>query len=37
MTTTILEVNGLAKTFHGHTVLHDIDLGLQPGTTTAVV
>ena len=37
MTTTILEVNGLAKSFHGHTVLHDIDLDLQPGTTTAVV
>jgi iron(III) transport system ATP-binding protein len=37
MTTTILEVNGLAKSFHGHPVLHDIDLNLQPGTTTAVV
>ena len=37
MTTTILEVNGLAKSFHGHTVLHDIDLDLQSGTTTAVV
>ncbi|MDT7793812.1 MAG: iron(III) transport system ATP-binding protein, partial [Mycobacterium sp.] len=37
MTTTILEVKGLAKSFHGHPVLHDIDLNLQPGTTTAVV
>jgi iron(III) transport system ATP-binding protein len=37
MRTTILEVKGLAKSFHGHPVLHDIDLNLQPGTTTAVV
>jgi iron(III) transport system ATP-binding protein len=37
MTTTILDVTGLAKSFNGHTVLHDIDLGLKPGTTTAVV
>ena len=37
MTGTILEVEGLAKSFHGHPVLHDIDLNLQPGTTTAVV
>ena len=37
MTTTVLEVNGLAKSFHANTVLHDIDLDLQPGTTTAVV
>ena len=37
MTTAILEVKGLAKSFHGHTVLHDIDLDLQPGTTTAVL
>ena len=37
MTSTILEVKGLAKSFHGHPVLHDIDLNLQPGTTTAVV
>jgi iron(III) transport system ATP-binding protein len=37
MTTTILEVKGLAKSFNEHTVLHDIDLDLQPGTTTAVV
>ena len=37
MTTAILEVNGLAKSFHANTVLHDIDLDLQPGTTTAVV
>jgi len=37
MTTTLLEVNGIAKSFNGHTVLHDIDLNLQPGTTTAVV
>jgi iron(III) transport system ATP-binding protein len=37
MTTTILEVKGLAKSFHTNKVLHDIDLALQPGTTTAVV
>jgi iron(III) transport system ATP-binding protein len=37
MTTTLLEVNGIAKSFNGHTVLHDIDLRLQSGTTTAVV
>jgi iron(III) transport system ATP-binding protein len=37
MTATILEVKGLAKSFHGHPVLHGIDLNLQPGTTTAVV
>jgi iron(III) transport system ATP-binding protein len=37
VTTTILEIKGLAKSFNGHTVLHDIDLDLRPGTTTAVV
>jgi iron(III) transport system ATP-binding protein len=37
MTTAILEIKGLAKSFHANTVLHDIDLDLQPGTTTAVV
>ena len=37
MTTAILEVSGLAKSFHANTVLHDIDLDMQPGTTTAVV
>lgn len=37
MTTTILEIKGLAKSFHTNMVLHDIDLALQPGTTTAVV
>jgi iron(III) transport system ATP-binding protein len=37
VTTTILEVKGLAKSFNGHIVLHDIDLTLQPGTMTAVV
>jgi iron(III) transport system ATP-binding protein len=37
MTTKTLEVNGIAKSFNGHTVLHDIHLGLQPGITTAVV
>ena len=35
--TAILEVKGLAKSFHANTVLHDIDLDLQSGTTTAVV
>ena len=35
--TTILEVKGLAKSFHANTVLHEIDLDLQSGTTTAVV
>ncbi|AGB22685.1 ABC-type spermidine/putrescine transport system, ATPase component [Mycobacterium sp. JS623] len=37
MTTTTLEVKGIAKSFNGHTVLHDIDLNLRSGTTTAVV
>jgi iron(III) transport system ATP-binding protein len=37
VTTTILEIKGLAKSFNGHTVLHDIDLDLQPDTMTAVV
>jgi len=37
MTTTTLEAKGIAKSFNGHTVLHGIDLSLQPGTTTAVV
>jgi iron(III) transport system ATP-binding protein len=35
--TAILEIKGLAKSFHTHGVLHGIDLDLQPGTTTAVV
>jgi iron(III) transport system ATP-binding protein len=35
--TTILEISGLAKSFNDNTVLHGIDLGLQAGTTTAVV
>jgi iron(III) transport system ATP-binding protein len=37
MTNTILEIKGLAKSFHANAVLHDIDLDLQPGTMTAVV
>jgi iron(III) transport system ATP-binding protein len=37
MTAALLTVKGLAKSFNGHTVLHGIDLDLQPGTTTAVV
>ncbi len=37
MTTAILDVKGLAKSFHANTVLHGIDLDLPPGTTTAVV
>ena len=37
MTTTILDIKALAKSFNTNTVLHDIDLALQPGTTTAVV
>jgi iron(III) transport system ATP-binding protein len=37
MTTPILDVKALAKSFHTNKVLHDIDLALQPGTTTAVV
>jgi iron(III) transport system ATP-binding protein len=37
MTTAVLEVTGLAKSFNGHTVLQDIDLSLQPGSITAVV
>jgi iron(III) transport system ATP-binding protein len=35
--TTILAVKGLAKSFNENTVLHDIDLDLQAGGTTAVV
>ncbi|OBF32438.1 sugar ABC transporter [Mycobacterium sp. ACS1612] len=35
--TAVLEVNGLAKAFNGHTVLHGVDLDVEPGTTTAVV
>ncbi|HEX2284132.1 MAG TPA: ABC transporter ATP-binding protein [Mycobacterium sp.] len=37
MTTPLLDVTGLAKSFSGNTVLADIDLQLQPGSTTAVV
>ncbi|BBY79179.1 ABC transporter ATP-binding protein [Mycolicibacterium pulveris] len=36
MTATV-ETHGLAKSFNGHTVLHHIDLEVQPGTITAVV
>ena len=35
--TPVLDIRGLAKAFGANTVLHDIDLQLQPGTTTAVV
>jgi iron(III) transport system ATP-binding protein len=35
--TAILGIKGLAKSFNANTVLHDIDLDLPPGTTTAVV
>ncbi|BBY43261.1 ABC transporter ATP-binding protein [Mycolicibacterium celeriflavum] len=34
---TILQTRGLAKSFHGHTVLDHIDLDLREGTVTAVV
>jgi len=34
---TILQAHGLAKSFNSHTVLHDIDLELTAGSTTAVV
>ncbi|MCT7659303.1 ABC transporter ATP-binding protein [Mycobacterium deserti] len=37
MTTPLLAIEGLVKSFNGVTVLADIDLQLQPGTTTAVV
>jgi len=37
MTTPLLDVSGLAKSFNGSTVLADIDLHLQPSSTTAVV
>ncbi|KUH85202.1 MULTISPECIES: ABC transporter ATP-binding protein [unclassified Mycobacterium] len=33
----ILQTRGLAKSFHGHTVLDHIDLDLHEGTVTAVV
>lgn len=32
-----LEVTGLAKSFGGHTVLHEVDLAVRTGTITAVV
>lgn len=35
--TAMLAVSGLAKSFNENTVLHGVDLDLQPGTTTAVV
>ncbi|MFS0896015.1 ABC transporter ATP-binding protein [Mycolicibacterium litorale] len=35
--TAILETRGLAKAFHGNTVLDHIDLDLAPGTLTAIV
>jgi iron(III) transport system ATP-binding protein len=35
--TTVLAIKGLTKSFNEHTVLHDIDLDLEVGTTTAVV
>ena len=35
--TAILEIRGLTKSFSAHTVLHGIDLDVEPGTTTAVV
>jgi iron(III) transport system ATP-binding protein len=37
VTTPLLDVRGLAKSFNGHTVLADIDLQVRPGSTTAVV
>jgi iron(III) transport system ATP-binding protein len=37
VTTPLLDVTGLAKSFNGNTVLADIYLRLQPGSTTAVV
>ncbi|HKP40360.1 ABC transporter ATP-binding protein [Mycobacterium sp.] len=37
MSRAILDVRGLAKSFSDNTVLHDIDLALEPGSTTAVV
>jgi iron(III) transport system ATP-binding protein len=37
MTPRLLDVRGLAKSFNGNPVLEDIDLQLQPGSTTAVV
>ena len=37
MSTPTLRTRGLAKSFNGNTVLHDIDLDLAPGTITAVV
>jgi iron(III) transport system ATP-binding protein len=37
VTTPLLDVRGLVKSFNGNTVLADIDLQLQQGSTTAVV
>ncbi|WP_242453653.1 ABC transporter ATP-binding protein [Mycolicibacterium sp. P9-64] len=33
----VLEVTGIAKSFGGQRVLHDVDLHLMPGTITAIV
>jgi iron(III) transport system ATP-binding protein len=33
----ILQTRGLAKSFNSHTILHDIDLDVAAGSTTAVV
>ena len=37
MTTSTLQIKGLAKSFNGYSVLHGIDPDLNAGTTTAVV
>jgi iron(III) transport system ATP-binding protein len=37
VTVPLLDIRGLAKSFHGVAVLADIDLQLEPGTVTAVV
>lgn len=37
MSDNALEVAGLAKSFGGHTVLHEVDLAVRTGTITAVV
>jgi iron(III) transport system ATP-binding protein len=37
VSTPVLEIAGIAKSFRGQRVLHDLDLHLMPGTITAIV
>ena len=37
MSQALLEVEGLSKSYAGHEVLHDVDLGLHAGETAALL